>query len=123
MSNNNSNGRTVCMFENIVKLAGYRTVYDGQTAVRPDAQFVVPPEERRFFTRHLRKFAHGKFEKSWVVLRYDLRSELCIECFVTEKQPGLPKQTQMVNVTESAQVVNDATAEESAARLALAKQP
>lgn len=92
MSNNgHSNGQIKCLFEDIFRKAGYRVVYDGQTAERKDVQFNISPAERRFFTRHLRKVENGKFVDSWVVFRYDTRSGFCFDCQATKEEPGVPR--------------------------------
>lgn len=96
----NTNGRIECLMERMIRESSFTLIHDGQFEKPKDVQARIPPEERRFFTRHYRKVRNNRFVDEWIIFRYDIREGFCVECNVTKKQPGLPKQEQKMITKE-----------------------
>ena len=85
--------RIECPYEQLLREAGYVQIYDGQTAPHNrQEQFVVKPEDRRYFTRHFRQVKGNRFVDKWATLRYDTREGFCVDVKMVRKAPGVPKE-------------------------------
>jgi len=95
--------RIECLFEQLLREAGYVQTYDGQTSLRKATeQFGLQPEERRFFTRQYQKVRNNHFIPEYAKLVYDLRTSWCTECNVYKKASNGVKQAQQVMVSREA---------------------
>lgn len=87
--------RIECPFEQVLRDAGYVQIYDGQTALhKATEQFGLLPAERRYFVRRYRKVRNNHFIDKWATLKYDMRTNYCVESNITNKLPNGAKQEQ-----------------------------
>ena len=83
----------MCDWEKLLKQTGvFVLVHDGQNN---PGQFVLPPEEVRFYTRTYRMILGGQPVNTWVKFRYDLREEE-VALDVTYREPKVHKSETMI---------------------------
>jgi len=87
--------RIECPFEEVLRSAGYVQTYDGQTAMhKATEQFGLQPAERRYFVRRYQKVRNNRFVNRWATLKYDMRSNFCVECNISNKLSNGARQEQ-----------------------------
>jgi len=82
----------MCLLERFFRDNGFKLIHDGQ---RNPVQFQLPPEEVRFFTRKYRLSIDGHFVNTWVVFKYDERSQFA-DFEMYSKEPELRGREKMI---------------------------
>jgi len=78
----NMNGQ-MCLLEKTFRKLGFVLTHDGQ---RNPGQFKLPPEEVRCFIRKYRLKIDGQWVHTWVVFKYDERSQFA-DFEITSREP------------------------------------
>jgi len=87
--------RIECLFEQVLRDGGYIQIYDGQTSLhKATEQYGLLPAERRYFVRRYQKVKGNRFVNRWATLKYDMRSNFCVECNISNKLSNGARQEQ-----------------------------
>lgn len=88
----------MCMLEKLLAGNGFKLIHDGK---HNPGQFELPPEEIRCYTRKYRLQMDGQWCNTWVVFKYDERSNIA-DFEIYSKEPQMKGREKMgMNMEES----------------------
>ena len=97
-----TNGK-MCLLEKVIMKSGFVLVHDGQ---RNPGQFILPPEEIKCFTRKYRLKSDGEFLNTWIVFKYDQRSQMA-DFEIYSREPETAGREKMVLGEELSKVIEE----------------